>query len=163
MAQQQLWLLRHGEAVPHESKPDFDRELTARGERQSAAAGEALARLGVELAACYTSPLVRAAGTAALACKALNVQPEEREAVGKGFDVDDMRELLAEHEDGERILVVGHNPSFEQIVLDLTGARVDFKKGGVAAIRVSAGRGELLVLLRPRELESLALSDLPGD
>ena len=162
MAHQQLWLLRHGEAVPHESKPDFERELTARGERQSAAAGEAMARLGVEFAACYTSPLVRAAATADLACKALNVVPEPRDAVGKGFDVEVVRELLAEHGDGERILLVGHNPSFEQVVLDLTGARVDFKKGGVAAIRVSAGRGDLLALLRPRELESLALSALPG-
>jgi phosphohistidine phosphatase len=162
MAQQQLWLLRHGEAVPHESKPDFDRELTPRGERQSAAAGEALARLGVEFAACYTSPLVRAAGTAALACKALNVTPEHRDPVGKGFDVEVVRELLAEHGDDEKILVVGHNPSFEQVVLDLTGARVDFKKGGVAAIRMSAGRGDLLALLRPRELESLAVSVVPG-
>ena len=157
MAHQQLWLLRHGEAVPHESKPDFDRELTARGERQSAAAGEAMARLGVEFAACYTSPLVRAAETADLACKALNVVPEQRDAVGKGFDVDVVRELLAEHDDGERILLVGHNPSFEQVVLDLTGARIDFKKGGVAAVRMTAGRGELLALMRPRELESLAL------
>ena len=163
MAHQQLWLLRHGEAVPHESKPDFDRELTPRGERQSAAAGEALARLGVEFAACYTSPLVRAAATAAIACKALNVTPEPRDALGKAFDLDAAQELLAEHDDGERVLVVGHNPSFEQIVLDLTGGRVDFKKGGVAAIRVSVGRGELLALLRPRELESLALSTLPGD
>lgn len=163
MAHHQLWLLRHGEAVPHESKPDFDRELTARGERQSAAAGEALARLGVEFAACYTSPLVRAAETADLACKALNVEAERREAIGKGFDVDVVRDLLAEHGEDERILVVGHNPSFEQVVLDLTGARVDFKKGGVAAIRVTAGRGDLLALLRPRELESLALSTLPGD
>ena len=73
MAHQQLWLLRHGEAVPHESKPDFDRELTARGERQAVAAGEALARLGLELAACYTSPLVRARATAVLACEQLNV------------------------------------------------------------------------------------------
>jgi phosphohistidine phosphatase len=162
MANQQLWLLRHGEAVPHDSKPDFDRELTARGERQSAAAGEALARLGLEFAACYTSPLVRASGTAALACKPLNVTPEERDAIGKGFDVDTVRELLAEHEDGERVLVVGHNPSFEQVVLDLTGARVDFKKGGVAAVRMTSGRGELLALLRPRELESLARSALPG-
>jgi phosphohistidine phosphatase len=162
MAHQQLWLLRHGEAVPHESKPDFDRELTPRGERQSAAAGEALARLGVEFAACYTSPLVRAAGTAELACKALNVTPQHREPVGKGFDVDVVRELLAEHDDGDKILVVGHNPAFEQVVLDLTGARVDFKKGGVAAIRVSAGRGDLLALLRPRELESLAISTAPG-
>ena len=158
MAHQQLWLLRHGEAVPHESKPDFERELTPRGERQSVAAGEALARLGLEFAACYTSPLLRALGTAQLACRPLNVTPEERAAVGKGFDVDAVQELLAEHEDGARILVIGHNPSFEQVVLDLTGARVDFKKGGVAAVRVGAGRAELLALMRPRELESLARS-----
>jgi phosphohistidine phosphatase len=159
---QQLWLLRHGEAVPHDSKPDFDRELTARGERQAVAAGEALARLGLELAACYTSPLIRAAQTAALACEALSGEPAEREEVGKGFDVEVVRELLAQHGDGDRILVVGHSPSFEQVVLDLTGGRVDFKKGGVAGIRVSAGGGELLVLMRPRELDTIALSALPG-
>ena len=158
MASQHLWLLRHGEAVPHESKPDFERELTARGERQSVAAGEALARLGVELAGCYTSPLVRARQTAELACKPLNVTPEDRDALGKEFDVETVLELLAEHGDGDRILLVGHNPSFEQVVLDLTGARIDFKKGGVAAVRMSGGRGELLALLRPRELESLARS-----
>jgi phosphohistidine phosphatase len=156
VAHQQLWLLRHGEAVPHESKPDFDRELTSRGKHQSVTAGQALARLGLEFAACYTSPLLRALGTAELACKPLNVTLEERDALGKDFDVDAARELLAEHPDGTRILIVGHNPSFEQVVLDLTGARVDFKKGGAAAVRVSAGRGELLALLRPRELEALA-------
>jgi phosphohistidine phosphatase len=158
MADQQLWLLRHGEAVPHESKDDFDRELTARGERQSIAAGRALARLGAEFAACYTSPLVRARGTAALACDALNIEPFPHDAVGKGFDLDVVRELLAAHEDGEKVLVVGHNPSFEQVVHDLTGARVDLKKGGIAVVRVAGTQGELLVLLRPRELESLALS-----
>jgi phosphohistidine phosphatase len=161
MATTQLWLLRHGEAVPHESKPDFDRELTPRGERQAVAAGEALARLGLEFSACYTSPLVRARDTAELACKQLSVTPEDREALGKDFDLGDARELLAEHRDGERILIVGHNPSFEQVVHDLTGARVDFKKGGVAAVRVTGAGGELLALLRPRELESLAVSELP--
>jgi phosphohistidine phosphatase len=161
VAHQQLWLLRHGEAVPHESKPDDERELTARGARQSVAAGEALARLGIEFAACYTSPLVRAAQTAALACDQLNVTPEPRDAVGKGFDVGVVRELLAEHDDRARILIVGHNPSFEQIVHDLTGGRVDFKKGGVACIRVDPVRADLLVLLRPRELETVAISALP--
>ena len=33
---------------------------------------------------------------------------------------------------------------------------MDFKKGGLAAVREERGSGELLVLLRPRELESLA-------
>lgn len=162
MAHQQLWLLRHGEAVPHDAKPDFDRELTARGERQSTAAGEALARLGIEFAGCYTSPLVRARDTAGLACAALGVAPEERDVVGKEFDADAARDLLAEHRDGDRVLVVGHNPAFAQVVEDLTGARVDFKKGGVAAVRVDGHRAELLALLRPRELESLAAHALPA-
>ena len=163
MANQQLWLLRHGEAVPHDSKPDFERELTARGERQARAAGEALARLGLEFAACYTSPLVRARETAELACEPLNVTPEDRDVLGKEFDLDAVLDLLAEHGEDERVLIVGHNPSFEQVVHDLTGGRIDFKKGGVAAVRVGSGqRGELIALLRPRELESLALSTLPG-
>jgi phosphohistidine phosphatase len=153
----QLWLLRHGEAVPHESKPDADRELTPRGERQARAAGKALAKLGVEFAACYTSPKVRAVQTARLACEALNVEPQEVEALGNGFDRDAALELLLAHGDDDKILVVGHNPSFEQVVRDLTGGRVEFKKGGVVAIKMGRAEGDLLVVLRPRELESLAL------
>jgi phosphohistidine phosphatase len=152
----QLWLLRHGEAVPHDSKPDADRELTARGERQAIAAGEGLARLGVEFAACYTSPKARARDTARLACKALNIEPVEDESLADGFDREDALALLHAHGDEDRILAVGHEPSFSQVVFDLTGGRIDFKKGGVAAVRIERGGGELLALLRPRELESLA-------
>jgi phosphohistidine phosphatase len=152
----QLWLLRHGEAVPHESKSDADRELTARGERQAIAAGEGLARLGVEFAACYTSPKIRARDTARLACQALNIEPVEVEVLANGFSRDDALELVYAHGDDARVLVVGHDPSFSQVVLDLCGGRIDFKKGGIAAVTVARGGGELLALLRPRELESLA-------
>jgi phosphohistidine phosphatase len=152
----QLWLLRHGEAEPHDAKPDDDRELTARGERQAEAAGAALARLGVELAACYTSPKVRARDTARLACRALGVEPEDAASLANGFDARDAGELLLGHDARARVLAVGHEPSFSQVVHDLTGARIDFKKGGIAALDLSGPRGELIVLLRPRELEALA-------
>jgi phosphohistidine phosphatase len=154
----QLWLLRHGEAVPHESKADEERELTARGERQAIAAGEGLARLGLEFDACYASPKVRAIDTARLACRALGIEPVEHEAVRDGFDRDDALELLRAHGSDARVLVVGHEPDFSQVVHDFTGGRVEFKKGGVAALREEHGSGELLALLRPRELESLAQS-----
>jgi phosphohistidine phosphatase len=154
----QLWLLRHGEAVPHDSKPDDERELTARGERQSVAAGAGLARLGVEFAAIYSSPKVRALATARLAAESLNVAPEIEDVLGNGFEVDDALELLGRHDGDAKVLVVGHNPSFAQVVHDLTGARVDFKKGAVAAVRLDGRQGEMIVLLRPRELESLAVS-----
>jgi len=152
----QLWLLRHGEAVPHDSKPDEERELTARGERQALAAGAALARLGVELDACYASPRVRAVDTAELACRALGAEPVVEQALSHGFDRDDALALLRAHGDDARVLIVGHEPDFSQVVRDLTGARVDFPKGGVVAVRAGHGSGELVVLLRPRELEALA-------
>jgi phosphohistidine phosphatase len=71
----------------------------------------------------------------------------------EGFSADAALELL--HAD-ERVLVVGHEPDFSQVVFDLTGGRVDFKKGGVAGIRMDGARGELVALLRPRELDRIS-------
>jgi phosphohistidine phosphatase len=154
----QLWILRHGEAVAHDSRAsDDDRELTPRGERQASAAGTALSRLGVELSACYTSPKVRARDTARLACRALNVDPEVVDVLAGGFDVADARELLMAHAPGEDVLLVGHEPDLSQVVHDCTGARIAMRKGGLAAVSLDAGGGELLVLLRPREIEALAV------
>src|SRR3954454_22724005 len=153
----QLWMLRHGEAVPHESKPDDERELTPRGRRQSEVAGKALAALNEEVAACYASPKVRAWETAELACASLNIEPIVEDSLANGFSRVDALALLEAHGDA-KVLVVGHEPSFSQVVHDFTGARVDFKKGGVAAINARRSAGELLLLLRPRELEAIARS-----
>jgi phosphohistidine phosphatase len=152
---QQLWFLRHGDAEDGAGS-DFDRKLTDRGERQATAAGAALARLGIGFAACYTSPRVRALDTARLACGALGLEPEQDPALGGGFGGDHAMDLLHRHGADERVLLVGHEPDFSQTVLELSGGRVDLKKGGVAAVRVEPGGGTLLVLLRPRELASLA-------
>jgi phosphohistidine phosphatase len=151
----QLWLLRHGEAVPHDSKPDPERELTPRGRAQAEAAGRALAALNEEFDACYASPKVRAWETATLACASLNIEPAREESLANGFSRLDALTLLDAHAD-KKVLIVGHEPSFSQVVYDFTGARVDFKKGGVAALNARRTSSDLIVLLRPRELEAIA-------
>jgi phosphohistidine phosphatase len=153
---QQLWLLRHGEAEPHDTRPDPERRLTPRGERQSVAAGRALAKLGLEFAVALTSPRVRAAETARLACEALGVDPVVHEPLSGGFDADEARALMAAQDADARVLIVGHEPDFSQVVFDLIGGRIDLKKGGVAAVRLDGTAAELIVLLRPRELESIS-------
>lgn len=153
---QQLWLLRHGEAEPHDTRPDPERRLTPRGKRQAIAAGRTLRALGVEFAAVLTSPRVRAADTARLACESLGIEPVVHEPLSGDFDADDARTLMAEQDANARVLLVGHEPDFSQVVFDLTGGRIDLKKGGVAAVRLDRTRAELFVLLRPRELESLS-------
>jgi len=139
-----IWLLRHGEAA--EGSPDSERPLTEKGERQARAAGRALSELGVRVDVCLTSPKVRAADTAKLACDALGVEPEhEPKLAGGPFDAD---QLAAGH---ENVLLVGHDPDFSMAVHTLTGAQVRLKKGGLAGVE----RGELKVLLRPSELEAI--------
>lgn len=153
----QLWLLRHGDAEPHDSAPDDERRLTERGEAQARTAGAALAALGLPVSLAFTSPKVRARDTAALACAALGVTASEHAPLSGGFDRGDAVELLQAAGADERLLLVGHEPDLSQLVHDLTGARIDLKKGGVAGMRVGAGGGsELLVLLRPRELGAIA-------
>jgi hypothetical protein len=49
-------------------------------------------------------------------------------------------------------LLVGHEPALSRAIQALTGARVKLKKGGLAGVR----KGELRVLIGPRELEAIA-------
>jgi phosphohistidine phosphatase len=141
-----LWLLRHGDAA--DGEPDAARPLTEKGRRQARAAGAALAVLGVRLDACLTSPRVRALDTATLACASLGVEVHVTEELSGGFF--DAERVAAGF--GEHVLLVGHNPDFEQVIAALTGARVRLKKGALAGVD---GR-ELLVLLRPAELAAIA-------
>jgi phosphohistidine phosphatase len=147
----QLWLLRHGEAEPHDAAPDHERALTDRGRAQSRDAGRALEALGVEVHLCFTSPKVRARQTAVEACAGLSVDPVDETSLAEGFDGRAALDLMAAAGPDQRVLVVGHEPDFSQVVYDLTGGRVDFKKGGLAGIRLDGSRGELIALLRPRE------------
>jgi phosphohistidine phosphatase len=141
-----LWLLRHGDAA--DGSPDAERPLTEKGERQSRAAGEALKALGIEPGACLTSPKVRAADTAKLACEPLGIEPQlEPKLAGGPFDAEALAAGL-----GDDILLVGHDPDFSMAVHALTGAQVRMKKGGLAGVE----KGELKVLLRPDELRAIA-------
>jgi phosphohistidine phosphatase len=143
-----IWLLRHGDAEGGDGKPDEERELTDKGRKQSRNAGLALKALGISLDACLSSPKLRAKQTAELACEPLGVVVELEERLAGG-DFDPL-ELSAGR--GE-VMLVGHEPDFSGAIALVTGSRVKFKKGGVAAIDDHL----LHVLLRPKDLKQLAV------
>jgi phosphohistidine phosphatase len=147
-----IYLLRHGDAERGDGD-DAARRLTAKGERQSVAAGQAMAALGIEVDACLTSPKVRAAETARLACDALRVDPEtEGELSGGGFDA------RAGAAGRGNTMLVGHNPDFAAEVGRLTGANAKMRKGGLAIVDGST----LLALLRPEDLAAIAGDRVAG-
>jgi phosphohistidine phosphatase len=143
-----IYLLRHGDA--EEGTGDDDaRRLTPKGERQSRAAGRALAVLGAEIDSCLTSPKLRAADTARLACEALGLEPETAEELRGGpFD-----SLVLTTGRGDTLLV-GHEPDFSAEIARLTGANVKLRKGGLAVVHGST----LLAFFRPKDLAAIAAS-----
>lgn len=140
-----IYFLRHGEAEEGDGG-DAARRLTEKGERQSEAAGRALAALGVGIDVCLSSPKVRAERTARLACEPLGVEVAIAEEL-RGGPFDPRR--LAEGRG--TVLLVGHEPDFSNAIAELTGGRVKLRKGGVACIE----DGVLHDLLRPRQLRKI--------
>ena len=140
-----IYLLRHGDAEdsPPDGGGDEARRLTKKGEAQARAAGEALARLGSGIDTCLASPKIRARDTARLACDALEPDVEIDERLRGDFDPEDLAAGRG------TTLLVGHDPDFSRAVQAVCGARVKFKKGGIAVIE----GGLLLALLRPADLK----------
>lgn len=140
-----IWLLRHGEAEDV-ARDDASRRLTAHGERQAEAAGAAIAALGIAIETCLTSPKVRAAETARLACAPLGCTPEiDTRLAGGDFDPAE----LAAGRGGT--LMVGHEPDLSRALQLTTGARVKLPKGGLAGVKGST----LIALLKPDALRLL--------
>lgn len=147
-----LYFLRHGDAEEDHAEGDSARRLTPKGEHQARATGKALAAMGAGIDACLTSPKVRAADTARLACEALQIEHETaNELRGGPFD---SLSLTAGRGD---VLLVGHEPDFSNEVARLTGAKVKLRKGGLAIVDGST----LTALLGPRDLAALASAAAP--
>lgn len=121
--------LRHGQAEDDDGAGDAARPLTAKGVEQAELAGRALARLDLVPDLCLTSPRVRAAETARLACAELGLDPVVESALGDG---DFQAEALAG--DIGTVLLVGHEPTFSSEVARLTGGSVRMRKGGLAVV-----------------------------
>jgi phosphohistidine phosphatase len=174
----QLWLLRHADAEPHGTRPDPQRYLTERGERQARLAGLALARMGMEFERVLSSPKERALRTATLALRAWGERSQDAPPQGGlevhpplegGFDVRQALAVMARVGPDARVLAVGHEPDFSDVVEELTGACIDLKKAGLAVVRLASApgaddasgtsvvaAGELILLLRPVELALIA-------
>ena len=160
----QLWFLRHAEAEPHGTRSDAERRLTPRGEAQSRAAGIALARMEATFEAVLFSPKARARQTAELAAEQWSAEQRSllraHEALASGFDAAQSLDALSTIGADGRLLLIGHEPDLSQVVAELTGGRVDLKKGGLAVVRLEGVGGQLAVLMRPRELALIA--GVPG-
>lgn len=133
-----LYFVRHGRADRGAwNGPDDLRPLTPAGRRRLARQADAMAALDLGVDLILTSPLVRARQTADVLAAALapagGVVADER--LGFGFAAGRLAELLADHPQASRPLLVGHEPSFSLVVGEVVGgARLTCRKASLIRV-----------------------------
>ncbi|MDX2529276.1 SixA phosphatase family protein [Streptomyces europaeiscabiei] len=122
-----LVVLRHAKSAWPVGVPDHERPLAPRGHRDAPAAGWALAETDSlpDLAVCSTA--VRARRTWELASAQWGTPPPVRyDARVYAADVPELLDVVRATPDHVRtLLLVGHNPGLEELVLDLAGDALD--------------------------------------
>jgi len=163
-----LYLLRHGiaeDAAP--SGADADRRLTPAGRARMRAEAAGMRNLGLAFDVVLTSPLARAAETAAIVAVAFPKGPKPRELpeLATGVPAPETLRALGPYLRRGRILAVGHEPGLSRLAsFLLTGSSdalgIAMKKGACIAIELQAPRlragATLRWMLTPRQLRRLA-------
>lgn len=120
----ELWLLRHGKAEPGVGMADSERRLQKSGGQEVLQMGLCLQQQGLIPDIIITSPAVRAYATARMAADALAVPDAQWRQDGRLYfhGVEALKQVLAELPQTLRcVLLVGHNPDFEQLANELAG------------------------------------------
>ncbi len=162
-----LYIVRHGVAVnrndPH-APPEPERPLTRKGIEKTREAMLGLRELGPKPDAMITSPYLRAAQTAEIACEVFGFPREKvrsSDQLKPGANPADFVKELA-HVRAKEVMCFGHAPHMDQLIAHLAEARRVFtalKKAGVACVElesVTEPKGNLLWILSPKVLRALA-------
>ncbi|HJP88355.1 MAG TPA: histidine phosphatase family protein [Candidatus Limnocylindrales bacterium] len=153
----ELYLLRHADAGNSAlwTGVDAERPLSKKGRRQAKALARTLTDLDFRADAVISSPLIRAAQTAKPVAKAIGLDVLTDERLGYGFGRRELVAIVKQLGTGiNRVVLVGHDPGFTEVVSFLVGADITMAKGALARIdlanrEVKGGAGALRWLLPP--------------
>lgn len=141
MPERTLILFRHAKSDQSSSEADIDRPLNPRGRRQAPEAGRWLAENSDKIDLAVVSPAHRARTTWGLASAELNRPPETRiDDRVYGASVSDLLGVVRDlPEDTHVVVLVGHNPGFEDLASFLTNESVSMPTSAIAVLESDSG------------------------
>lgn len=133
-----LYLLRHAKSSWSDgSLRDFDRPLNDRGKKSAELIAKRLGAEDLIDALLICSPAVRTRETAALVLQGSQLRVEERfdERIYEA-SLRDLLQVVSEIPDDKQIVIlIGHNPGFEELLAFLTGEHRSMPTCALAKIR----------------------------
>ncbi|MGD9298131.1 histidine phosphatase family protein [Thiohalocapsa sp.] len=167
----ELLILRHAKSDWESgAATDFERPLAKRGRKDAPRVGEWLYREGLIPDVILSSPAQRARETALKVCKCLDLSKKDIVWDGDIYEADlhVLLDVLARVPAAARmVLIVGHNPGFEELLRHLAGGDLEEPNDGkllpTAALarlempddwtELEYGCAALVGILRPKQLK----------
>ncbi len=160
----ELLILRHAKSSWKDAgSSDHDRTLNKRGKEAAPRMGTLLADEDLVPDLIVSSTAKRARSTAKRVAEAAGFEGEitQERALYLASTTGILDVIASVPDTVQRLLVVGHNPGFEELVLQLTGSYERFPTGALAHVELGieswreapTARGRLVGLWRPRELD----------
>jgi phosphohistidine phosphatase len=158
-----LYLLRHAKSSWKDaSLRDFDRSLKGRGRDAAKQIGKRLASEKPQPVLVVCSPAARTRETAEIVLKHAGLKVDVN-FVQRIYEASlrDLLQVVAEIPDGkEAVMMIGHNPGFEELVAYLSGEHRRMPTCALAKIRldvarwkdIKAGEGTLASFITKKEL-----------
>lgn len=140
----QVHLLRHGVAEePRLGLSDADRALTSDGRKKLRQVLRNAIQADVHPTLIMTSPLKRAIQTAEVAKQVLGYKSEilRTKALTPGSNVEQVWDEIRVHRHEPSLMLVGHNPLFENLtgyLLNCPALQLDFKKGAFLRLDIDS-------------------------
>ena len=159
-----LYLLRHAKSSWKDvNLADFDRPLSGRGRKACETVGLFLKEKEISFDLVVSSPAVRARQTIELVLRTAKMRPELRfdERIYEATPAR-LLELVSQIEnESKAVLLVGHNPGMQELLLLLTGQNEEYPTAALTKIafknlkwnEVGNKKGNLEWIVRPKELD----------
>ena len=158
-----LYLLRHAKSSWKDaSLRDFDRPLKGRGRDGAKQIGKRLAseKPHPEMVVCSPAPRTRETADIVLKHAKLKVDVKFDEHIYEASLRDLLHVVSAIPDDKEVVMMIGHNPGFEELTAYLSGEHRRMPTCALAKIRldvgswkdIKAGEGTLASFITPKEL-----------
>ena len=159
-----LLLLRHAKSSwGDHSLPDFERPLNDRGKRDAPRMGKALKESGPIPDLIISSPATRAKETIEAFVKSakLDLKVKYDESIYGALSAELMELVRRLPDVNSSVLLVGHNPGFEELAGRLTGTSQHMTTAALVCIEFKAdrwedvedGQGKLVWMLTPKQLQ----------
>ncbi len=158
-----LLLLRHAKSSWKDtSVKDFDRPLNQRGLKAAPAIGRLIRKRKLQPDLVLSSPAERARQTTQLVLEAAGLKTEVRydERIYEASAARLFEIVSQIDEEAGMVMMVGHNPGFEELLEALTADARSLSTAALACIeldiekwsKVKAGENQLAWLVKPKEL-----------